>query len=80
MRKQLILLLLLPSVLLSQENVKFSKTIIVQDLERHLNILASDSLEGRETGKKGQKMAADYIANHFREIGIPPYKKEEESS
>ena len=76
MRKQLILLLLLPSVLLSQENVKFSKTIIVQDLERHLNILASDSLEGRETGKKGQKMAADYIANHFREIGIPPYKKD----
>ena len=76
MRKQLILLLLLPSVLLSQENVKFSKTIIVQDLERHLNILASDSLEGRETGKKGQKMAADYIANHFREVGIPPYKKD----
>ena len=55
MRKQLILLLLLPSVLLSQENVKFSKTIIVQDLERHLNILASDSLEGRETGKKDKK-------------------------
>ena len=24
-------------------------------LEKHLNILASDSLEGRETGKPGQK-------------------------
>jgi len=72
MRKQLILLLFLPSILFSQENIKFSKTIIVKDLQRHLNILASDSLEGRETGKPGQKMAADYIANHFRDIGIPP--------
>ena len=76
MRKHLILLLLIPSVLFSQENIKFSKTIIVEDLQKHLNVLASDSLEGRETGKKGQKMAADYIANHFNEIGIPPYKKE----
>ena len=75
MRKQLILLLLLPSILFSQENIKFSETIIIEDLQRHLNILASDSLEGRETGKPGQKMAADYIMNHFKDIGIPPYKK-----
>ena len=60
----------------SQENIKFSETINVADLERHLSVLASDSLEGRETGKKGQKMAADYIANHFRDTGIPPYKKD----
>ena len=72
MRKNLVLLLLLPSILFSQENIQFSETIIIEDLERHLNILASDSLEGRETGKKGQKMAADYIVNHFRNIGIPP--------
>ena len=43
----------------SQENIRFSETINVADLERHLSVLASDSLEGRETGKKGQKMAAD---------------------
>jgi len=75
MKKQLVLLLFLPSVLFGQDNIKFSETIIVEDLERHLNVLASDSLEGRETGKKGQKMAADYIMNHFKDIGIPPYKK-----
>ena len=75
MKKHLYLFLLLPLILFSQENVKFSETIIVEDLERHLNILASDSLEGRETGKPGQKMAADYIMNHFKNIGIPPYKK-----
>ncbi len=75
MKKQLVLLLFLPSVLFGQDNIKFSETIIVEDLEKHLNVLASDSLEGRETGKKGQKMAADYIMNHFKDIGIPPYKK-----
>ena len=75
MKKHLILLLFLPSVLFAQENIKFSETITVQDLEKHLIILASDSLEGRETGKKGQKMAADYIMNHFKNIGVLPYKK-----
>jgi len=74
MKKLLLILLCLPFIGFGQENKMFSETIIVEDLERHLNILASDSLEGRETGKKGQKMAADYIMNHFKNIGIPPYK------
>ena len=74
MFKHLILLLLFPLILFSQENVKFSKTIVIKDLQQHLNVLASDSLEGRETGKPGQKMAAEYIKNHFKKIGIPPYK------
>jgi len=58
----------------SQNNVKYAETINTTDLEKHLTILASDSLEGRETGQKGQKMAADYIMNHFKNIGVPPYK------
>ena len=76
MKRIIATLLFLPTIFFAQENIKFSKTIIVEDLERHLNVLASDSLEGRETGKKGQKMAADYIAKHFNHLGIPPYKKE----
>jgi hypothetical protein len=75
MKKKISLFLFFPFFLLAQENIKFSKTIIVEDLKRHLNILASDSLEGRETGENGQKMAADYIMNHFKDIGIPPFKK-----
>ena len=58
----------------SQDNLKYAETITIFDLEKHLNILASDSLEGRETGKPGQKKAAEYIKNHFKKIGIPPYK------
>ena len=68
-------LILLSYFSFSQENIKYANTINKKDLFKHLNILSSDSLEGRETGKPGQKMAADYIASHFKNIGIPPYKK-----
>ncbi|WP_192822936.1 M28 family peptidase [Rufibacter sp. LB8] len=48
----------------------YANTITAADLEKHLRILASDSLEGRETGRRGQKMAADYISKHFRANGL----------
>jgi hypothetical protein len=48
----------------------FAKTITAQDLKKHLSILASDEYEGRETGEKGQKMAAEYIINHFKKLGL----------
>ena len=70
-----VLLFLIGTLSFSQENLKYAETIVVEDLKKHLYILASDSLEGRETGKIGQKMAADYIMNHFKKIGIPPYKR-----
>ena len=74
MYKKIVILLFVPIFSTCQENLRFAETINIFDLEKHLRILASDSLEGRETGKPGQKMAAAYIANHFRNIGIPPYK------
>ncbi|MEQ9008272.1 MAG: hypothetical protein RLP12_10340, partial [Ekhidna sp.] len=58
--------------LLAQDKtaVKFAKTITANDLKEHLSVLASDEYEGRETGQKGQKMAAEYIANHFMSLGL----------
>jgi len=75
MKNIIFLCLILNINLFSQDNIKYSKSILKRDLEKHLIILASDSLKGRETGKKGQKMAAEYLKNHFINIGIPPYKK-----
>ena len=75
MKKTILITLFFPMVLFGQNNLKYAETIKVEDLEKHLIILASDSMEGRETGKRGQKMAADYIMNHFKNIGIPAYKK-----
>ena len=49
----------------------FSKYVDKADLQKHLTILASDEYEGRETGKKGQKMAAKYIVNYFQKLGLP---------
>ena len=37
-----------------------------------VEFLASDSLEGRDTGSKGYAIAADYVASQFRAIGLEP--------
>lgn len=52
--------------------MRFAATITEADLERHLTELASDGYEGRETGMKGQKMAADYLKRQFESFGIGP--------
>ena len=77
-----LLLLLFPISLFAQQTslledntkLKYANTITSNDLKDYLNVLASDSLQGRETGTRGQIDAANYIANFFKEIGIPPYK------
>lgn len=43
-----------------------------QEVLRHLKVLASDSMEGRETGQRGQKMAAAYIESQFKHLGLKP--------
>lgn len=48
---------------------KYAKYIDTTDLRKHLSVLASDAYEGRETGKKGQQMAAEYIQQSFKEDG-----------
>lgn len=51
---------------------EFSKTISGKDIYAHLSFLASDVLEGRETGERGQKIAAQYIQSHFMRMGLQP--------
>jgi hypothetical protein len=48
----------------------YGKQVSAEDLKEYLTILASDALEGRETGTRGQKMAAAFIAAHFQELGL----------
>ena len=83
MKKIIYLLLFFPiasysqviSITDSNDKLRFANTISKKDLKTHVYILASDSMEGRETGKPGQKMAANYIADFFKSIGISPYKR-----
>ncbi|MDZ7877928.1 MAG: M20/M25/M40 family metallo-hydrolase [Saprospiraceae bacterium] len=39
-------------------------------MKKHIEFLASDKLEGRGTGSKGEKKAAKYIAKQFKKIGL----------
>ncbi|MBN4070789.1 DUF4910 domain-containing protein [Olleya sp. AH-315-F22] len=41
-------------------------------IKEDVSFLADDKLEGRETGTKGEQIAAEYIAKRFEEIGIEP--------
>lgn len=80
MKKQVLVFFLIASRLFAQQQdsvaVRYSKVITVKSLSKNLNIIASDKYQGRETGKKGQKMAAKYIAKQFKLAGIPPYKEQ----
>jgi len=49
---------------------KYQYYINKEDIKSHLQVLASDSLEGRATGSTGQDKAAEYIANQFNRIGL----------
>ncbi|MDV7395127.1 M28 family peptidase, partial [Arthrospira platensis SPKY1] len=44
----------------------------MQDIRVDVIYLASDYLEGRETGTEGERLAAQYIASRFEEIGLAP--------
>lgn len=50
----------------------YASFISETSLRSVLNVLAHDSLEGRETGMEGQRKAAAYIMAQFRSYGIQP--------
>jgi len=54
----------------NQDAIKFSKAINPDNAYKHLSVLASDAYEGRETGTKGAWMAADYIRDYFKSLGL----------
>ena len=49
---------------------KFGKTINSSDVKTHIYALASEEFEGRQTGEKGQKLAAKYLINQYKKFGI----------
>jgi len=54
----------------TQSPERYLDSISSVDLKRHLEVIASDEYEGRETGKRGQKMAAEYLSNEFQKYGL----------
>ncbi len=56
----------------TNQGVQWAETITAEDLSSLLYVLAADSMEGRETGKEGQRKAAAFIASRFEELGLEP--------
>lgn len=67
----LLLLVIYPLSLFSQSDKELAeKTVDKNTIESHIYFLSDDLLEGRETGKKGNKIAASYLANNLRKYGV----------
>lgn len=65
------LLFFISSIAVAQKPKKADK-IVIGNLQTHVGYLASDELEGRRTGTKGEKLAYTYISKQFADMGLLP--------
>jgi hypothetical protein len=49
---------------------KYIQSITKESLKDNLYIVASDEMEGRDTGSKGQKKAGEYLISQYLKAGI----------
>ena len=74
MKKNIVFLF---SVLLLVSSCKTKKAITPSSVDLHnirldVETLSDDKMEGRETGTQGEKMAARYISDRMKSIGLTP--------
>lgn len=50
---------------------EYINTITATDLKTHLQIIASDAMEGRQTGSVGQKKAGNYLIEQYKANTVP---------
>jgi hypothetical protein len=58
-------------------SITISYSVIGQKIEEknlkgHIQILANDAMQGRQTGSEGERMALDYIKKQFTELNLSP--------
>src|SRR5689334_10469546 len=70
------LIFLLPLFTIAQKKdknaVKAAGSITPDALKKHLYIIASKEMEGRDTPSPGQEKAANYIEETFKSLGLKP--------
>ncbi len=71
MHKFIIPLFLISISAFSQKLTKSDKETL-KYLRNNISYLASDELEGRRAGTKGESLAAEFISHKFQEIGLIP--------
>src|SRR5881394_1732124 len=76
MRCLLYPILLMPAAQLmaqTPEPVKNAvETILAADVNRHIQVIAADSMMGRDTPSRGLELTAQYIADQFKKFGLQP--------
>ncbi|WP_395044953.1 M28 family metallopeptidase [Flavobacterium sp.] len=48
----------------------YINSITQEELKTNLTVIASDEMQGRETGSEGQKMAGKYLIDQYKKAGI----------
>ena len=48
------------------------QALAARTVQAHVEFLADDRLEGRDTGSRGHEIAANYVASQFRQLGLEP--------
>ncbi|MFC4721396.1 M20/M25/M40 family metallo-hydrolase [Geojedonia litorea] len=71
--KKLALLLVLSVVLISTTYLSDHKSITRDEVETIVSFLASDEIEGRDSGSIGIDKAATFIESYFNDLGVKPY-------
>ncbi len=72
MRNVFLLYFLVLFVAADAQKQKKEDKQLVANLQKHISILASDSLEGRRIGTAGEQKAMAYISGAFKTIGLLP--------
>ncbi|MCX6203909.1 MAG: M28 family peptidase [Bacteroidetes bacterium] len=72
MRRIVFLLVAMSPFLVVAQHLKRADKILSQNLQNHIQLLASDELEGRRAGSVGEQKAVDYIIAQYQNSGIQP--------
>ena len=59
-----------PAKVSKKTRVDYANSITADELKTMLYTFASDEMQGRMTGEKGQKLAAEYLRNFYQDNGI----------
>jgi len=70
--KRIFFLFILFTEAVFAQKLKKADKVILQSLKSHIEFLADDKLEGRRAGSNGEKLAAEYLVNQFKSIGLSP--------
>ncbi len=71
-RTAAVALVLVAQSLWAQERAPQNESIRQEDLRADLFFLASDEMQGRLTGTRGNRLAAEFIKSRFERLGLKP--------